>query len=173
MWICGRANSVRRVRQIFARSARLIDLKDLQFERKHIKGTKLFNLFLSLNLKVNAVADGAIQVVIDKEDYSIADIVHKELMNVKHVKFAGVPPPHPLIKTLTIEVSTDSNKPIKALEEALRLSQEHVSELLKLAKEIFPLAPAGSVPPEELERIETTTPGETSLSEEPSNEGGS
>jgi DNA-directed RNA polymerase subunit L len=125
-----------------------------------------------LNLKINSVADGALQVVIDKEDYSIADIVHKELMNVKHVKFAGVPPPHPLIKTLTIEVSTDTNKPVKALEEALHLSREHVSELLKLAKEIFPLAP-GSVPPEELERIETTTPAERSVSEEPSNEGGS
>jgi DNA-directed RNA polymerase subunit L len=105
-----------------------------------------------LNLKITEVADGAVQVVIDKEDYSIADIVHKELMNVKHVKFAGVPPPHPLIKSLTIEVSTDTSKPVKAVEEALELSRERVAELLKLAKEIFPLAPPGSVPPEEQER---------------------
>lgn len=74
-------------------------------------------------------------------------------MNVKHVKFAGVPPPHPLIKTLTIEVSTDTNKPTKAVEEALQLSQQKVSELLKLAKEIFPVAPPGSVPPEEAEKV--------------------
>jgi DNA-directed RNA polymerase subunit L len=120
-----------------------------------------------LNLKINAVADGALQVVIDKEDYSIADIIHKELMNVKHVKFAGVPPPHPLIKTLMIEVSTDSNKPAKAVEEALQLSQERVAELLKIAREIFPLAPAGVAPPEEVERVEVTpsadavNPGET------------
>jgi DNA-directed RNA polymerase subunit L len=97
-----------------------------------------------LNLKINPVGQGAVQVLIEKEDYSIADIVHKELMNVKHVKFAGVAPPHPLIKTLTIELSTDSNKPTKALEEALRLSQERVAELLKLAKEIFPQAPPGN-----------------------------
>jgi len=94
-----------------------------------------------LNLKIIPVGQGAVQVLIEKEDYSIADIVHKELMNVKHVKFAGVAPPHPLIKTLTIEVSTDSNKPTKALEEALKLSQERVAELLKVAKEIFPQAP--------------------------------
>ena len=94
-----------------------------------------------MNLKIIPVGQGAVQVLIEKEDYSIADIVHKELMNVKHVKFAGVAPPHPLIKTLTIEVSTDSNKPTKALEEALKLSQDRVAELLKLAKEIFPLAP--------------------------------
>jgi len=105
-----------------------------------------------LNLKINSVGDGALQVVIEREDYSIADIVHKELMNVKHVKFAGVPPPHPLIKTLTIEVSTDSSNPTKALEEAVNLSRQRVSELLKLAKEIFPIAPAGSVPPEERDR---------------------
>ncbi|HXQ91709.1 MAG TPA: RpoL/Rpb11 RNA polymerase subunit family protein [Nitrososphaerales archaeon] len=94
-----------------------------------------------MNLKIIPVGQGAVQVLIEKEDYSIADIVHKELMNVKHVKFAGVAPPHPLIKTLTIEVSTDSNKPTKALEEALKLSQERVAELLKVAKEIFPQAP--------------------------------
>jgi DNA-directed RNA polymerase subunit L len=109
-----------------------------------------------LNLKINAVGDGALQVVIEKEDYSIADIVHKELMNVKHVKFAGVPPPHPLIKTLTIEVSTDSSNPTKMLEEALELSKKTVAELLKVAKDTFPMAPPGSVPPEEQRRSRET-----------------
>ncbi len=119
-----------------------------------------------MNLKINAVGNGALQVVIDKEDYSIADIIHKELMNVKHVKFAGVPPPHPLIKTLTIEVSTDTNKPAKALEEALELSQERVAELLKIAREIFPQAPAGVAPPEEVERVEVSPSSEAIFSEE-------
>jgi DNA-directed RNA polymerase subunit L len=121
-----------------------------------------------LNLKINSVGDGAIQVVIEKEDYSLADIVHKELMNVKHVKFAGVPPPHPLIKTLTLEISTDTNKPTKALEEALNISQQRVAELLKLAKEIFPLAPAGSLPPEERERSDLSQEGETTFTDDQS-----
>jgi DNA-directed RNA polymerase subunit L len=126
-----------------------------------------------LNLKINAVADGALQVVIDKEDYSIADIIHKELMNVKHVKFAGVPPPHPLIKTLIIEVSTDTNKPEKALEEALQLSQDRVAELLKIAREIFPQAPAGVAPPEEAERVEARPLAEVVVPEETDNESSS
>ncbi len=121
-----------------------------------------------MNLKINSVGDGAIQVVIEKEDYSLADIVHKELMNVKHVKFAGVPPPHPLIKTLTLEISTDTNKPTKALEEALNISQQRVAELLKLAKEIFPLAPAGSLPPEERERSDLSQEGETTFTDDQS-----
>jgi DNA-directed RNA polymerase subunit L len=97
-----------------------------------------------LNLKINPTGQGSLQVLIEKEDYSIADIVHKELMNVKHVKFAGVAPPHPLIKVLTIELSTDSNKPTKVLEEALKLSQERVAELLKIARQIFPQTPKGN-----------------------------
>ena len=97
---------------------------------------------IPLNLKINPAGEGSIKVEIEREDYSLADIVHKELLNVKHVKFSGVPPPHPLIKTLVLEVSTDSTNPTKALKEALVLSQNRVSELLVLAKEAFPQAPA-------------------------------
>ncbi len=95
-------------------------------------------LLRSLLLKVNSLADNAISVQIDKEDYSIADIVHRELLNVKHVKFAGVPPPHPLIKTLTIQIHTDGSKPTKALLEAIEIAQEKISELLTAAKQAFP-----------------------------------
>lgn len=94
-----------------------------------------------MNLKINQAGEGAIKVEIEREDYSLADIVHKELLNVKHVKFSGVAPPHPLIKTLTLEVSTDSTNPTKALKDALELSKNRVSELLVLAKEAFPQAP--------------------------------
>lgn len=83
-------------------------------------------------------------VQIDKEDYSVADIIHKELLNVKHVKFAGVPPPHPLIKTLTIRVHTDGYKPTKSLLDAVELSQDKIADLLKLSKQIFPTAPSKS-----------------------------
>jgi DNA-directed RNA polymerase subunit L len=91
-----------------------------------------------MNLKINAVADNAAQIQIDKEDYSVADIVHKELLGLKHVKFAGVPPPHPLLKTLTIQVHTDGTKPTKSLVEAVEVAQERVADLLKLAREVFP-----------------------------------
>ncbi len=94
-----------------------------------------------MNLKINPAGEGAIKVEIEREDYSVADIVHKELLNVKHVKFSGVAPPHPLIKILTLEVSTDSSNPTKALKEALELSKNRVAELLVLAKEAFPQAP--------------------------------
>jgi len=91
-----------------------------------------------LILKVVSTAENAVQIQIDKEDYSIADIVHRELLNVKHVKFAGVPPPHPLLKTLTVQVHTDGASPMKVVDEALDLAKDRVAELLKEAKELFP-----------------------------------
>lgn len=95
-------------------------------------------MLLPLKLQINSVGHSAIQVQIDGEDYSLADIVHKELLNVKHVKFAGVAPPHPLIKTLTIQVHTDGADANKVLKEAVKMSQERVSELLSVAKKAFP-----------------------------------
>ncbi len=97
-------------------------------------------------MKINSVGSNAIQVQIDGEDYSIADIVHKELLGVKHVKFAGVAPPHPLIKTLTLQVHTDGADPTKLLSEAVKLAQERLSNLINSAKQIFPDAAKTNVP---------------------------
>ncbi len=87
---------------------------------------------------MNSISESAITMLIEKEDYCIADVIHRELLNVKHVKFAGVPPPHPLIKTLTIQVHTDGAKPTKAVLEAIDLCQKKVSELLASSKGAFP-----------------------------------
>ncbi len=103
-------------------------------------------LLRSLLLKIESLAENAISALIDKEDYSVADIVHQELLNIRHVKFAGVPPPHPLIKTLTIQVHTDGSKPTKALLEAIEASQERISELLKAAKQAFPSESVRTLP---------------------------
>ncbi len=94
--------------------------------------------FPFLLLKVESAGENAISIQIDKEDYSIADIVHKELLSVKHVRFTGVPPPHPLVKTLTIQVQTDGANPSKALQEAIDISLEKISELLEAARQAFP-----------------------------------
>ena len=92
-------------------------------------------------------------VQIDKEDYSLADIIHKELLSVKHVTFAGVPPPHPLIKTLTVRVHTDGYKPTRALLDASELSQKKVSDLLKLARQMFPTTLAKSSSEDEPKQV--------------------
>ncbi|MHB8568149.1 MAG: RpoL/Rpb11 RNA polymerase subunit family protein [Nitrososphaerales archaeon] len=99
-----------------------------------------------MNLKIISIADNAIQIQLEREDYSIADIIHRELLNVKHVKFTGVPPPHPLIKTLTVQVHTDGVQPVKVVKEALELALANVDKLLTIAKENFSRQHAGNPP---------------------------
>ena len=107
--------------------------------KKAYKGLQLiFCVFTPMNLKVVSNSENSVQILVDKEDYSIADILHRELLNLKHVKFAGVPLPHPLIKTLTIQVQTDGAEPTKLIKEALEAAQSNVSELLAIARENFP-----------------------------------
>lgn len=94
-----------------------------------------------MHLRIESISENAVSVQIDKEDYSVADIIHKELLNVKHVKFSGVPPPHPLIKTLTIRIHTDGANPTKSLLGAVESSQQKVADLLKISKQMFPTHP--------------------------------
>jgi len=92
-------------------------------------------------MKINSLGNDAIQVQIDGEDYSVADIVHKELLSVKHVKFAGVAPPHPLIKTLSIQVHTDGSAGADAnelLKEAVTNALERMGEIMDVTKKVFP-----------------------------------
>ena len=42
-------------------------------------------------------------VEVTGEDYSLAEIVHHELLNETNVTFAGVVPPHPLLKKLILQ----------------------------------------------------------------------
>ncbi len=91
-----------------------------------------------MKLKINSIAEKAIQVQVECEDYSVADILHKELLSTKHVKFAGVAPPHPLLKVLTMQIHTDGADANSILNEALTNAGKKLDELLSLAKQAFP-----------------------------------
>jgi DNA-directed RNA polymerase subunit L len=89
-------------------------------------------------MKISSLGGEAIQIQIDGEDYSVADIVHKELLGIKRVKFAGVAPPHPLIKTLTIQLHTDGVDSNEVLKQAIDNAQERTREILDAVKREFP-----------------------------------
>ena len=69
-------------------------------------------------------------VEVTGEDYSLAEIVHHELLDEKNVTFAGVLPPHPLIKKLVVKVRAQRIKPEKALLASLERAQVSTHELL-------------------------------------------
>jgi DNA-directed RNA polymerase subunit L len=69
-------------------------------------------------------------VEITGEDYSLAEIVHHELLEEKSVTFAGVLPPHPLIKKLVLKVRSTRVKPEKAFANSVERAMETTHELL-------------------------------------------
>ena len=64
------------------------------------------------------------------EDYSLAEIVHHELLEEKSVTFAGVLPPHPLIKKLVLKVRAQRMKPEKAFSNSVERAIQTTQELL-------------------------------------------
>jgi DNA-directed RNA polymerase subunit L len=69
-------------------------------------------------------------VEVTGEDYSLAEIVHHELLDEKNVTFAGVLPPHPLIKKLVVKVRAQRIKPEKAFLASLEKAETNTRELL-------------------------------------------
>ena len=69
-------------------------------------------------------------VEVTGEDYSLGEIIHHELLDEKNVTFAGVLPPHPLIKKLVVKVRAQRIKPEKAFLASLERAQASSRELL-------------------------------------------
>jgi DNA-directed RNA polymerase subunit L len=69
-------------------------------------------------------------VEITGEDFSLAEIIHHELLEEKSVTFAGVLPPHPLIKKLVLKVRSQRIKPEKAFANSVERAMETTHQLL-------------------------------------------
>jgi len=76
-------------------------------------------------------------VEITGEDYSLAEIVHHELLEEKSVTFAGVLPPHPLVKKLVLKVRAQRIKPEKAFVNSIQRAIETSQELYGAVKNQF------------------------------------
>jgi DNA-directed RNA polymerase subunit L len=75
--------------------------------------------------------DKGFTIEIAGEDYSLAEIVHHELLDEKSVTFAGVVPPHPLIKKLVLKVRAQRVKPEKAFVSSVERAADTTHELLE------------------------------------------
>jgi DNA-directed RNA polymerase subunit L len=82
-------------------------------------------------LQVQTAADDekGLTVEIAGEDYSLAEIVHHELLEEKSVTFAGVLPPHPLIKKVVLKVRAQRIKPEKAFVNSVQRAGQTAHEL--------------------------------------------
>jgi len=76
-------------------------------------------------------------VEVTGEDYSLAEIIHHELLDEKNVTFAGVLPPHPLIKKLVLKVRAQRIKPEKAFLAGVERAMNNAHEILEIATKSF------------------------------------
>ena len=82
-----------------------------------------------MQLQTTSDDEKGLTVEITGEDYSLAEIVHHELLEEKSVTFAGVLPPHPLIKKLVLKVRAQRIKPDKAFVNSTQRAAETTHEL--------------------------------------------
>jgi DNA-directed RNA polymerase subunit L len=83
-----------------------------------------------LQIQTTTEDEKGLTIEITGEDYSLAEIVHHELLEEKGVTFAGVLPPHPLIKKLVLKVRAQRMKPEKAFSNSVERAIQTTQELL-------------------------------------------
>ena len=82
-----------------------------------------------MQIQSTSEEEKGLTVEITGEDYSLAEIVHHELLEEKSVTFAGVLPPHPLIKKLVMKVRAQRMKPEKVFANSVERAMETTKEL--------------------------------------------
>ncbi len=87
-----------------------------------------------MQVQTTSEDEKGLTVEITGEDYSLAEIVHHELLEEKSVTFAGVIPPHPLIKKLVLRVRAQRVKPEKAFANSVQRAMETTQELFDSVK---------------------------------------
>ncbi len=81
-----------------------------------------------------------IKIQIENVDFSIPDILHHELLKDPNIVFAGVMPPHPILKQFIIQIKVKpKNKPLSILiansEKAIKNSENILKEAQQAFKE--------------------------------------
>ena len=92
--------------------------------------TRLRGHVRKLQIQATTEDEKGLTVEITGEDYSLAEIVHYELLEEKNVTFAGVLPPHPLVKKLVLRVRAQRIKPEKAFSNSVERAIQTTQELL-------------------------------------------
>jgi DNA-directed RNA polymerase subunit L len=77
-----------------------------------------------------------LELELQDEDISIADVIHYEALRDKHVIFAGVVAPHPLQKRVILKIRTGGTDSLEALRRAAKTSLAKIEKLVSQLKEM-------------------------------------
>jgi DNA-directed RNA polymerase subunit L len=91
-----------------------------------------------MDLKVTEETSNILGLQIEKEDFSIPDILHQELLKDPKVVFAGVHQIHPILKQYALRIESKNNaKPAALLVKAGESASKTAAEILKAAQRAF------------------------------------
>ena len=90
-----------------------------------------------MELRPLRFTDRSLELRLVDEDFSVADVTRTELLNLKHVVFAGVMSPHPLLREVVLRVETAEGDPLKVLTAAAEGAHERAQEFLAAATHLF------------------------------------
>ena len=91
-----------------------------------------------MELKLIEETKSGIKIQIEKVDFSIPDIIHQEILKDSNVVFAGVLPPHPILKQFIIKMEVKPKiKPIQILTASSEKAWKQAESILKEAKQIL------------------------------------
>lgn len=91
-----------------------------------------------MDLKVTEKSKTRLELQIEKEDFSIPDIIHQEMLKDPKAAFAGVNQLHPILKRYIIEIeAAKTAKPINILTTASDRAVKNAEAILKEAQHAF------------------------------------
>ncbi len=91
-----------------------------------------------MELKLIEETKSGIKLQIEKVDFSIPDILHQEILKDSNVVFAGVLPPHPILKQLIIKIEVKPKiQPIKILTASSEKAWKQAESIMKETQQIL------------------------------------
>ena len=90
-----------------------------------------------MRIQVTSSTSKSLEMVIEDEDISPADIIHHELLKDDRVVFAGATQPHPLLKRVNLTLEVKRGNPATTLVSSGTKAATRVAELLAKAREAF------------------------------------
>ena len=87
-----------------------------------------------MKLNVTSRTPRSIKIVLEDEDVSSADIIHRELLMDEDVVFAAATVPHPLLKKVIVNLETKQKDPKKALIASADRAIKKIEEMLEKAR---------------------------------------
>lgn len=93
-------------------------------------------------VKVASSTENLIELHLEDIDYSVAEIVHHELLGDKRVVFAGLMAPHPLLKRVVMKVQTGKTGVSEVLADNSKKALAQSTQILNEVKRAIGEVPA-------------------------------